>query len=72
LISLFYTLIEERELIGDAHFEAAPGDHPEVAIDFEVGRIASENLVIFDGADALEPLPRDSIDGTDQVVEAEV
>jgi hypothetical protein len=50
----------------DAPSEAASRDHHEVAIDFEVGRIASENLTISDGTDAPEPVPMESIDGTNQ------
>jgi hypothetical protein len=65
-MSLFQTLMKERESTEDAPSEAASRDHHEVAIDFEVGRIASENLAISDGADAPEPVPMESIDGTNQ------
>jgi hypothetical protein len=72
VMSLLQTLMKERELTGDVPSEASPGDHLGEAIDFEVGRITSENLMIFDGADALEPILRESIDGTDQTKETEV
>jgi hypothetical protein len=48
------------------------GDYPKEAVDFEVGRIASDNLTISDGTDAPEPVPGESIDGIDQAEEAEV
>jgi hypothetical protein len=58
--------MKERELTEDAPTETAPEDHPEGAIDFEVGRIASENLRTSDGVDVPEPVPRESIDVADQ------
>jgi hypothetical protein len=66
-MSLFQTLMKERELTENAPSEAAPGDHPKGAVDIEVVRITSENLTISDGVDVPEPVPRESTDGTDQM-----
>jgi hypothetical protein len=64
--------MKERELTKDAPAETTPRDHPYGAVDFELGRITSENLKTSDGMDAPEPVPRESIDGADQVEEMEV
>jgi hypothetical protein len=72
MMSLFQTLMKERELTKNVPSDAAPEDHHEGAIDFEVRRITSENQTISDGVDVPEPVPRESIDGTDQAEEAEV
>jgi hypothetical protein len=56
----------------NAPTETALGDHPEGAIDLEVRRIASENLMTSDGMDVLKPAPREAIDGTDHAEETKV
>jgi hypothetical protein len=43
-----------------------------MVVDSKVRRIASENPTISDGADAPKPIPRESIDVTDQAKEIEV
>jgi hypothetical protein len=72
MLSLFQTLMKEKEVTKDIPTKATPIDHPEGAVDLEVARIASENLTTFDGLDVSESIPRESTDGADQVRETEV
>jgi hypothetical protein len=65
-------LTKKRESTDDTPIEDGLGDHPEVAIDVEVRRIASESLMISADVDVVKPVSRRSADGTDQAEEAEV
>jgi hypothetical protein len=65
-------LSKEKEVTEGVHIEAISDDHPEGAIDLEVMKIASENLMTSNGLDATKTIPRESTDDTDRAGEAEV
>jgi hypothetical protein len=64
--------MKEKEVIEDVPTKIAHGDHPEGAVNLEVGRITSENLTTSVGLDVLEPVPRESTDDSDRAGETEV
>jgi hypothetical protein len=72
LVSLFLSLPEEKEMTEHVHAEATPGGHPEGVVDFEVMKIASENLTTSSGLEGAETISRETPDGADQAEEMEV
>jgi hypothetical protein len=72
LLLPFQTLLEEKEVVEDVHAKGDPENLPEGAIDFEVAKIASENLTTSNGLDVAEAIPREPTDDTDQAGETEV
>jgi hypothetical protein len=63
LLLPFQTLLKEKEVTKDVHTRAAPGGHPEGAINLDVMKIARENPTTFDGLDAAETILRESTNG---------
>jgi hypothetical protein len=65
LLLPFQTLVKEKEVTEDVHTEVVSDDHPKGAIDLEVTKITSENLMTSDGLDLMKTILRESTDGTD-------
>jgi hypothetical protein len=65
LLSSFQALLKETEVAENTRADAIIDDHREGAIDAEVTRITSENLMTSDGLDTVEVAPRESTDDTD-------
>jgi hypothetical protein len=42
IMTLFQTLLNEKEVIEDIHTKAALGDHPEGAVDLEAAKITNK------------------------------
>jgi hypothetical protein len=59
LLLPFQTLLKEKEVTEDVCVKAAPKDHTDRAIDLEAVKIASDNLLTFDGLDAAETILRE-------------
>jgi hypothetical protein len=65
LLLPFQTLVKEKEVTEDVHTEVVFDDHPKGAINLEVTKITSENLMTSDGLDLMKTILRESTDGTD-------
>jgi hypothetical protein len=72
LLSPFQTLLKEKEVTEGVHIGGTPEGHLKGAVDLEVTKIASENLMTSGGLDATETAPRESTDDADQAGETEV
>jgi hypothetical protein len=72
LLSLFQTMLKEKEVVENIQTKVILESHPEELVDLEVTKIANEKLTTFDGLDDAETIPGTSTDVADRAVETEV
>jgi hypothetical protein len=66
LLLPFQTLLEKKEMTENDHVKTTSEGHPEGAVDLEVMKITSENMMTSNGLGTMENVPRESTDDTNQ------